>query len=145
VNIKLPPLRKRREDIPLLVWAFMEQIAGENNRPVRDITPQAMARLQSFDWPGNVRQLRNVLESVIVMSTREIIDIVDFPEPIRESDSTPSLQTLIAMGMPMSEIEKEVIRQTLQRTGGNRSEASKILGISTRTLQRRIKQQNLLA
>jgi DNA-binding NtrC family response regulator len=78
------------------------------------------------------------------MSMREVIDIIDFPEPIRESNSALPLQTLIAMGMPMSEIEKEVIRQTLLRTGGNRSEASKILGISTRTLQRRIKEQNLL-
>jgi DNA-binding NtrC family response regulator len=144
VNIKLPPLRDRREDIPLLVRAFMEEIAAENNRPVRDISPEALARLQGYDWPGNVRQLRNVLESVIVMSTREVIDSVDFPEPIRDASSAPPLQTLIAMGMPMSEIEKEVIRQTLQRTGGNRSEASKILGISTRTLQRRIKEHNLL-
>ncbi|HON65488.1 MAG TPA: sigma-54 dependent transcriptional regulator [Phycisphaerae bacterium] len=144
VNIKLPPLRERREDIPLLVRAFIEEIAAENNRPVRDITPEALARLQSYDWPGNVRQLRNVLESVIVMSTRDVIEAVDFPEPIREASSTPPLQALIAMGMPMCEIEKEVIRQTLQRTGGNRSEASKILGISTRTLQRRIKEHNLL-
>ncbi len=144
VNIKLPPLRERREDIPLLVRAFVEEIAKDNNRPVREISPTALARLQGYDWPGNVRQLRNVLESVIVMSTREIIDVVDFPEPIREANSAPPLQSLIAMGMPMADIEKEVIRQTLQRTGGNRSEASKILGISTRTLQRRIKQHNLL-
>jgi len=140
VNIKLPALRERREDIPLLVRAFISELAAENNRPAREITPTAMARLQSYDWPGNVRQLRNLLESVIVMSTRDVIDVVDFPEPIHESSSEPSLQSLIAMGMPMAEIEKEVIRQTLQRTGGNRSEASKILGISTRTLQRRIKE-----
>jgi DNA-binding NtrC family response regulator len=144
VNIRLPPLRERREDIPLLARAFIEQIAADNDRPVRDITPEALARLQSYEWPGNVRQLRNVLESVIVMSTRDVIEVVDFPEPIREAPSAPPLQSLIAMGMPMAEIEKEVIRQTLLRTGGNRSEASKILGISTRTLQRRIKQHNLL-
>ncbi|MCL2329837.1 MAG: sigma-54 dependent transcriptional regulator, partial [Phycisphaerae bacterium] len=70
VNIKLPPLRERREDIPLLVRAFISELASENNRPAREITPEAMARLQSYDWPGNVRQLRNLLESVIVMSTR---------------------------------------------------------------------------
>jgi DNA-binding NtrC family response regulator len=144
VNIKLPPLRERREDIPLLVRAFIDEIAAENQRAVRDISPEALARLQAHDWPGNVRQLRNMLESVIVMSTREIIDIVDFPEPIRQADSAPPLQALIAMGMPMAQIEKEVIRQTLIRTGGNRSEASKILGISTRTLQRRIKEHSLL-
>ncbi len=143
VNIKLPPLRERREDIPLLVRAFIDTIATENNRQVHDISPEALARLQSYDWPGNVRQLRNTLESVIVMSHREVIDIVDFADPIREAHSSPPLQALIAMGMPMADIEKEVIRQTLIRTGGNRSEASKILGISTRTLQRRIKEHNL--
>ena len=143
VNIKLPPLRERREDIPLLVRAFIEQIAEENQRPVCDITPEALARLQGYDWPGNVRQLRNTLESVIIMSARETIDLVDFPEPFRETRSAPPLVSLIATGMPMAEIEKEVIRQTLMRTNGNRSEASKILGISTRTLQRRIKEHNL--
>lgn len=143
VRIALPPLRERREDIPLLTRAFIEEIAEENNRPTCDITTAALELLQGYDWPGNVRQLRNMLESVIVMSTRETIDVMDFPAPIRESASAPPLQTLIDLGMPMADIEKEVIRQTLLRTGGNRTEASRILGLSTRTLQRRIKEHDL--
>jgi DNA-binding NtrC family response regulator len=143
VRILLPPLRERREDIPLLVNAFIHEIASESNRPTHDITPAGLALLQGYDWPGNIRELRNTLESVIVMSTREVIDAVDFPPPIREAASTPPLQALIAMGTPLAEIEREVIRQTLESTGGNRTEASKILGVSTRTLQRRIKEYDL--
>lgn len=104
-----------------------------------------LALLQGYAWPGNVRELRNTLESVIVMSTRETIDAVDFPPPIREAASALPLPPLIPMGTPLAEIEIEVIRQTLGRTGGNRTEASKILGVSTWTLQRRVKEHDSLA
>ncbi len=144
IKISLPPLRERKEDIPLLARAFIEQIAEENNRPTQDITPDALVQLQSYDWPGNVRQLRNVLESVIVMSSREVLDVADLPEPIRQKKATQPLQTLLEKEMPLAEIEKEAIRRALARTGGNRSEASKILGISARTLQRRLKEYDLL-
>jgi two-component system response regulator HydG len=140
VCIDLPPLRDRRVDIPLLVNTFIKEISSSNERPVREITAEAMIRLQSYDWPGNVRELRNMLESIIVMSTRELIDVSDLVPPVREADSSLPIQSLIDRGMPLAEIEKEVIRQTLQRTGGNRTEASRILGISTRTLQRRLKE-----
>jgi DNA-binding NtrC family response regulator len=143
IKISLPPLRERKEDIPLLTRAFIEQIAEENNRPAQDISPDALVQLQSYDWPGNVRQLRNVLESIIVMSSRETIDVADLPEPIREKEATPPLQTLLEKDLPLAEIEKEAIRRALARTGGNRSEASKLLGISARTLQRRIKEYEL--
>jgi len=143
VRMHLPPLRERREDIPLLVGTFIREIARENERPAPEVTPQAMTRLQSYDWPGNVRELRNTLESFIVMSMRDVIDVEDLAPPIRDSDSSPPLQSLIERGMTMAEIEEEVIRQTLQRTRGNRTEASRILGISTRTLQRRLKSQRI--
>jgi len=143
VRILLPPLRERREDIPLLVRTFIDEIASESNREVHDISSEALAHLQGYEWPGNVRQLRNVLESVIVMSTREMIDVVDLPEPVRVASSSPTLQMLISTGMSLAEIEKEVIRQTLERTGGDRKAAGKILNISSRTVQRRIKEYHL--
>lgn len=143
VRMQLPPLRERREDIPLLVSTFIRDIARENGRRVLDVTPEAMTRLQSYDWPGNVRELRNTLESLIVMSTREVLDVSDLAPPLRDSDASPPFESLIERGMTMAEIEREVIRQTLQRTRGNRTEASRILGISTRTLQRRLKDQQL--
>lgn len=143
VRITLPPLRDRREDIPLLVRAFITELAARHSRPVRDVSPEALARLQNYDWPGNVRQLRNTLESVIVLSTRETIDVADLPEPLKEVSGGPTLQSLISAGTSLPEIEREVIRQTLERTGGNRIETAAILGISARTLQRRIKEYNL--
>jgi DNA-binding NtrC family response regulator len=144
VRIELPPLRELQGDIPLLVRAFIDEIASETGRDVHDISPEAMEKLQSYHWPGNVRQLRNVLESVIVMSTRETIDVVDLPEPIRAfSNSSPTLQSLISTGTSLIEIEKEVIYHALERTKGNRKEAGKLLGISSRTVQRRIKEYDL--
>jgi two-component system, NtrC family, response regulator AtoC len=143
LKIALPPLRERREDIPLLAKAILEEIAAQNQRPVCDITPEALAQLQAYDWPGNVRQLRNVLERMAVWSSREVIDLPDVPEPIRKMEPVTSIQTLLASGKSLAEIEREVIQQTLARTGGNRQEASRVLGISTRTLQRRIKDYGL--
>ena len=122
-----------------MVRTFIDEIASENNKPVRDVSPEALALLQGYEWPGNVRELRNTLESVVVMSSRETIDVTDLPEPIRGADSAPPLQAMISVGMPLEDVEKEVIRQTLERTGGDREQASRILGVSIRTLQRRIK------
>lgn len=143
VHVALPPLRERREDIPLLVRAFIDELASKHRRPVRDVSPETLARLQNYEWPGNVRQLRNVLESIIVLSTREIIDVADLPPPLKEASDSPSLQSLISAGTSLPDIEREVIRHTLERTGGNRTETAQILGISGRTLQRRIKEYNL--
>jgi len=143
VNIKLPPLRERREDVPLLTRAFIDEIAPENNRPVKDIAPDALAQLQSFDWPGNVRQLRNVLESVIVTATRDVIEVEDLPEPIRTTPAKRTMKSMIRPGMTLEELEREAIRNTLRRTSGNRTECSQLLGISVRTLQRKLKEYGL--
>ncbi len=143
VNIHLPPLRERSEDIPLLVRAFVDEIAAENNRPVKDVSPSALAQLRAFDWPGNVRQLRNVLESAIVTSTREIIEAEDLPEPIRQTPARHTSQLLVKPGMTLDQIERDAIRLALARTGGHRTEASDALGISVRTLQRKIKEYGL--
>jgi len=143
VSIKLPPLRERRDDIPLLTRAFIDEIAAENNRPATDIAPEALALLQGYGWPGNVRQLRNMLESVIVVSSREVIDVVDLPEAIRGARPVRLTPSIVRPGMTMSEIEKEAITQALDQTNGNRSEASRLLGISVRTLQRKINRYGL--
>ena len=143
VSIKLPPLRERRDAIPLLARAFIDEIAAENNRPASDITPEVLALLQGYDWPGNVRQLRNMLESVIVVSSREVIDVVDLPEVIRGARPARPVPSIVRPGITMSEIEKEAILQALDQTNGSRSEASKLLGISVRTLQRKINRYGL--
>jgi DNA-binding NtrC family response regulator len=140
VEIHLPPLRERPEDIPLLVRYFLDEIARENRRPVRDIAPEALDLLLAYNWPGNVRELRNTLEGIIVVSTRERIEVCDLPEPLRQGAAA---QAVIRRGMTMAEIEKEAIRRALEQTGGRRTEAAKMLDLSVRTLQRKIKEYNL--
>lgn len=140
VEIRLPPLRERPEDIPLLVRFFVDEIAKENRRSVRDIAPEALDLLLAYDWPGNVRELRNTLEGIIVLSTRPQIEVADLPEALRQGASA---QAVIRRGMTMAEIEKEAIRRALEQSGGRRTEASKILGISVRTLQRKIHEYQL--
>lgn len=145
-TIKVPPLRERREDIPLLVHHFIREICEQNGMKPLKITREAMDKLISYDWPGNVRELRNVIESVIITAASDVIDVDDLPEEIRgdrgkaeEDDSRIDVR----VGMSMDEIEKEAIRKTLQLTGGNKTKAASILKIGLRTLYRKIKQYGL--
>jgi DNA-binding NtrC family response regulator len=140
VEINMPPLRERMEDIPLLIRHFLDEIARENRRPVRDIAPEALDILLAYNWPGNVRELRNTLEGTIVLSTRERIEVSDLPEQLRQGASA---QAIIHRGMTMAQIEKEAIRRALEESGGRRTEAAKVLDISVRTLQRKIKDYQL--
>lgn len=142
VVLKLPPLRERRSDIPLLVRFFVDQLAQENNRPVKDISQEALEALKSYDWPGNVRELRNTLESVIVLCLKEQIEFDDLPPHITGAQP---LQSVIQPGMTMEEIEKEAIRRTLEQFAGHRGRTADSLGISVRTLHRKIKEFNLEA
>jgi two-component system response regulator HydG len=140
VEIHLPPLRERPEDIPLLVRFFLDEIAREHGRPVPDIEPEALERLLAYHWPGNVRELRNTLEGIIVLSTRPRIEVSDLPEPLRGGDASA---VVVRRGLTMAEIEKEAIRRALEETGGRRTEAARILDLSVRTLQRKIKEYQL--
>ncbi|GIW82172.1 MAG: acetoacetate metabolism regulatory protein AtoC [Gemmatales bacterium] len=140
VELKLPPLRERTEDIPLLCRFFLEQLAKENNRPVMEITPEAMDLLMAYNWPGNVRELRNVLEGIVVLSVRDKIEPADLPPHIRQQSQS---QAVIRSGMTMAEIEKEAIRRALEQTGGHRGKAASLLDLSVRTLQRKIREYNL--
>jgi DNA-binding NtrC family response regulator len=140
VEIVLPPLRERREDIPLLVRYFVDQIARENNRAVKDVTPEALDALLAYSWPGNIRELRNTLESIIVLSLKEQIELSDLPSHI--SGAKPA-QAVIKPGLTLADLEKEAIRRALEETGGHRARTAETLGISVRTLQRKIQEYNL--
>ncbi|MFO0956374.1 MAG: sigma-54 dependent transcriptional regulator [Isosphaeraceae bacterium] len=137
VNIKLAPLRSRREDIPLLLDHFVRQFAEAYGRPVPSISPPARRALTAYPWPGNVRELRNAIESMVVIDTDGVLDLDDLAEemastaPAAESPGQPGL-----IGQPLKEIEKYFILETLKLTEGNREEAAKILGISERTIYR---------
>ncbi|QEG24691.1 sigma-54-dependent transcriptional regulator [Mariniblastus fucicola] len=140
VELKLPPLRQRKEDIALLVQHFIAEISADAERPVRDIDTEALEMMKNYSWPGNVRELRNTLEGMIVLSMKPVIEASDLPTHISNHNES---QAIIKPGMTMSEIEKEAIRRTLQHTGGNRTKSAEILGISLRTLQRKVKEFGL--
>ncbi len=141
VSIRLPPLRERREDIPLLVDYFIKELANRHGKAIRGVTREARRALMSYDWPGNVRQLRNVIESAIVVDTDGLIGSDDLEgtdllpaSAVSEADGAANL-----IGRPLDEVEKYYIEQALKLTGGNREEAAKMLGIGERTMYRKIK------
>jgi two-component system response regulator HydG len=162
IRITLPPLRERREDIPLLVKVFTEEFCRENRKMTRSMISRAMRTLMKYDWPGNVRELKNCIEGMVIMSNRSEFDLNDIPEHILASTGASSpiifsapaaTDTSMAaslssrlhfeVGMSLAEIEKEAIRTTLQYAGNNKAKASKILGISKRTIFRKIKEYDL--
>lgn len=140
VELALPPLRERKDDIPLLIRHFIDQIATENERPVKDISTAALEAMKAYKWPGNVRELRNTLEGIIVLTLDEIIDEQHLPPHITGAESA---QAIIQPGMTLAEIEREAIRRTLEHTSGHRTRAAELLGISVRTLQRKLKEFDL--
>ncbi|MBV9125827.1 MAG: sigma-54-dependent Fis family transcriptional regulator [Planctomycetes bacterium] len=140
VQIDLPPLRERKEDIPLLVHFFLEQIAKENQRSVVELSPEVMDVLLSYSWPGNVRELRNTLEGIVILLPRDRIEASDIPNHIH---GAAAAQLVINSGMKIADIERQAIQLTLEQTQGRRSEAAKILGLSVRALARKIKEHDL--
>ena len=142
IVLRLPPLRERRDDIPVLVRFFIDQLVEETGRTVQEITADALNALREYDWPGNVRELRNTLEGIIVLSMKEKIELSDIPDHIRSLERNPS-QSTFEPGMKLVDMEREAIRRTLEITGGHRSETASRLGVSVRTLQRKIKEYGL--
>ncbi len=143
-EIHVPPLRDRRDDIPLLVQHAVMKYCAEIGRPRLDVTQPAMLRLVAYDWPGNVRELFNLIHRLSVMCQGDAIDLRDFPAEIRSSESDselPSTRTLAGVGL--DKLEKEAIRQTLAMTGGNRELTAQMLGIGERTLYRKLKEYGL--
>jgi DNA-binding NtrC family response regulator len=137
IQINVPPLRERREDIPLLAEHFLKEFCAENNKSNVRISPQAMALLQGFSWRGNVRQLRNVIEGMVVMATSNEITPVNLPEEIRQKSEKE--QTIsIKAGASLAEMEKKLIETTLIREGGNKAKVARILGMGRKTLYRKM-------
>lgn len=147
ISLKLPGLAERTQDIPLLVDHFMKIHAARHGKKIKSMTTAARRRLMAFNWPGNVRQLSNTVDSMVVVDYDEVLDLDDLPAEFSppESDAGGSasdgLQTLV--GKPLSEIEGLFIAETLKVTGGNREEAAGMLGIGERTLYRKIKEYEL--
>ncbi len=142
VSILLPPLRERRDDIPLLVNTFLEQCSRENNKPVREITQEALNMLMAYDWPGNVRELRNTIEQMVVLARAERLTLRDVPAAIRGAADLTKI-SVVRMGMTVEEAERQLIVQALKEMDGNRTRAAQKIGISRRTLHRKLKKFGL--
>lgn len=143
VEIWLPPLRERREDIPLLARTFLDEFARENNKTIAGVTPEAMELLSQYRWPGNVRELRTAMEHAVVLCRSDKVGVRDLPHWIRHETPAPAPAMTAPAPMPVNELnvkeaEKQLIIRALKDCGGNRSEAARKLGMSRRSLYRKL-------
>ena len=139
ISIHLPPLRERKEDIPLMVNAFIKEANTLNKKNIRGITSRALSLLMNYHWPGNVRELKNVIESMVILARKDILTVNDVPPYIREPEIQEDILK-IKLGTPWKEIERELIFAALQKSKGNKKKAAEILGLSRRTLYRKLKE-----
>ncbi|MBI4537420.1 MAG: sigma-54-dependent Fis family transcriptional regulator [candidate division NC10 bacterium] len=138
ITIQLPPLRERREDIPLLAQHFLRRYAARNEKAIGGFTEEALDGLQTYAWPGNVRELENVVERAVVLCRSDLITPGDLPEALAGT-SEAGRHLVISIGTPLEEVEDRLIGETLRYTKGDKTLAAKLLGIATRTIYRRIK------
>ncbi|BDG08977.1 sigma-54-dependent transcriptional regulator [Anaeromyxobacter paludicola] len=140
VAVRLPPLRERREDVPLLAGAFLRRAAEKHGKRVLAFSPSALRALEAWDWPGNVRELEHAVERAVVLCAGEEIEVSDLPEPLRAgaSGGAAADALVIPVGTPMEEIERLAIRETLRHTRGDKTLAAQLLGIAPRTIYRKL-------
>jgi DNA-binding NtrC family response regulator len=141
VEILMPPLRNRTTDIPLLAQAFLREFAQENNKPVREFAPDALDLMLKYSWPGNVRELRTAIEHAVVLSRGDKISARDLPASVRggvAAESADPQRVLARNDLTVKEAEKQLIIRALKEANGNRTLAAKKIGMSRRTLHRKL-------
>ena len=138
VEIELPPLRSRRQDIPLLAMSFLRELSDKHGFPMPQLTREALEKLIGYGWPGNVRQLRNMMESVLITSGSRI-DVEDLPPEVAGAASADAGTLRLDLPVTAAEAEERLIAKTLELVDGNRTRAAELLGIGRRTLQRKLK------
>jgi two-component system response regulator HydG len=144
MTIHIAPLRERREDIPLLIHYFVQQAAERYDKKIEGVKPEAQQMLMGYSWPGNVRQLKNVIENMVVLSNEGELGLESLPAEIRPAGQEAGgggMNNLV--GISITQAERELIRNTLKMVEGNREQAAKMLGIGERTLYRKIKEYEL--
>lgn len=144
VNIKLPPLRERLEDIPLLAGKFIGEFARDNDKEVNGISDAAMKMLQEYPWPGNIRELRNCIERMVVLCSADMLDVDNLPENIRANDLRKYSDVNPENSLDLNQHEALLISKALEECNGNRTRAAQKLGMSRRTLHRRLHEYNLM-
>jgi two-component system response regulator AtoC len=137
VSVHLPPLRERAGDVPLLARAFLKEFAKENNKPVTEFTSDALEALGAYSWPGNVRELRAAMEHAVVFCRGERVSLRDLPAAVRNAP-TAGAAPVISSELTVKEAEKQLLIRALKETGGNRTLAAKKIGMSRRTLHRKL-------
>lgn len=149
IPIQIPPLRERKEDIPLLVEHFLEKFNRQKGRQISGIAPEAMERLLAYSWPGNVRELENLMERLVVLKRSGRIVLEDLPEKMRSDDSQESLGSIVLpeggihLDAAVHRLERELILQALRRTKGVKKEAAQLLGMKRTTLIQKMKRNNI--
>ncbi len=138
IAVTAPPLRARREDIPLLVDHFLGVYCTKNGRARLAIPSDSLRKLMDYSWPGNVRELENVVERAAVLCRAETLTLADLPDAVANATPRPPSELTFAIGTPLSEVEQRMIRDTLSHTSGDKSLAAQLLGISTRTIYRKL-------
>ena len=142
IRIELPPLRDRHGDVALLAQHFLRRFADKNNKSVAGFSEAAMKALDAYDWPGNVRELENTIERAVVLCRSDVVGIEDLPEGIAarggDGPRAGGDGIFVPFGTPLAEIEKRVIKETLERTGGDKKTAARLLGIAARTIYRKL-------
>jgi DNA-binding NtrC family response regulator len=150
IPIHVPPLRERREDVPLLVQHFLANVARERERKVDGISPEALECLCAHSWPGNVRELENLIERLVVMRGEGRLELEDLPQSVRGAAGaplSPAAPTLPPSGLSfhdaVNRLETDLIVQALERTRGNKNQAARLLGLNRTTLLEKIKKKGL--
>jgi len=138
IAVTAPALRARREDIPLLVDHFLGVYCTKNGRARLTVPSEVLRKLMDYSWPGNVRELENVIERAAVLCRSELLGLSDLPDAVASATPRPPSELTFSIGTPLSEVEQRMIRDTLSHTGGDKSLAAQLLGISTRTIYRKL-------
>lgn len=143
VNINVPPLRERKDDIPIMVNNFIRKFSKENNKNITTVDTKAKNALYSYDWPGNIRELRNCIEGAVVIAEGSTLRLEDLPPAVRKSQENSSIS--IPAGTDMDTAEKIIIRETLLFCQGNKTKTAQVLGIGRKTLHRKLMEMNLVS
>lgn len=143
VHIQVPPLRDRKDDIPLMLNAFLDEFNRENNKSITGFDSRSRSALYKYDWPGNIRQLRNCVESAVVMCSGAEIGLEDLPPTVRGAAESNIIH--VPVGITLAEAEKIIIQQNLAANGGNKSKTAEVLDIGRKTLHRKLDEYNLSA
>lgn len=141
IHIHVPPLRERKDDIPLLVASFLEEFAAENGKTIKGIDGQAKSAIYNYSWPGNIRELRNCIESAVVMCSTDEIKLEDLPPTVSKSAGEKSIN--IPANVTLDEAEKIIILQTLAANKNNKSKTADLLGIGRKTLHRKLEEYGI--